>query len=110
MHDNSNKMQIASDCEIKLDSAPISTFVIGNKKDDGSSATDFPIYGAVLFASLADSKTSENFTIYPPVEVEEITEDVYEDVYVDEKESESTCESAVLEFVDKWSYESLFTV
>ena len=110
MHDNSNKMQIASDCEIKLDSAPISTLVIGNKKDDGSSATDFPIYGAVLFASLADSKTSENYTIYPPVEIEEIIEDVYEDVYVDEKESESTCESAVLEFVDKWSYESLFTV
>lgn len=60
-HRNEEKMQVVSNCESLLDGTTVRTLVIGSKQDDYSQAIDFEIFGAVLFASLADSKTSASF-------------------------------------------------
>ena len=89
----------------------ISTLVIGRKKDNGVTAVDFNVFGAVIFGSLSTSKAA-TFPITEEVKQEDSTVTVVTDEAVIDELEEAGCdlESITLEFVDKLSYESLFTI
>ena len=105
-------LQMAPQCTLR-DGAAISTLVIGSKQANGAAGVDFNIYGAVIFGSTS-SNTSSSVTITTtssPATDEVVSQDVQVEESVAEIEEDACNASLInLEFTNKGSYETLFTV